>query len=264
MVQQNWREIEKKAKEWIKEAGALILSSFTQELVIETKSNASDLVTHMDRQVEQFFIKKIQAEYPDHYILGEEGYGDTLISSQGTIWLIDPIDGTMNFVHQQRNFAVSIGIYHNGVGKVGLVYDPVHNELYHAVKGEGAFCNEVQIPVLQPSTVAKGVVCVNATWLTPNSYLNHVKMAELVKCARGTRSYGCAALEFVYVATGRVDAYVSPRLSPWDFGGGAVIVEEVGGIASTFEGKMLNIIEKSSVLVARPHVYEEILKHYVS
>jgi myo-inositol-1(or 4)-monophosphatase len=263
MIQQNWKEIDAKAKEWIKEAGGIILSSLKEELIIETKSNASDLVTNIDRQIEQFFIQKINEEYPEHFVLGEEGYGDTLTSSQGTVWLIDPIDGTMNFVHQKRNFAISIGIYHDGAGQIGLVYDPVHDELYHAIRGEGAFCNELPIPKLKPGTMAEGIVCVNATWLTQNSYLDHVKMGELVRRARGTRSYGCAALEFVYVATGRVDAYITPRLSPWDFGGGAIIVQEVGGLVSTFEGNALNITEKSSVLVARPDIYEEILSQYV-
>lgn len=86
---------------------------------------------------------------------------------------------------------------------------------------------------------------------------------QLVKLARGTRSYGCAALEMVYVATGRLDAYVTPRLSPWDFGGGMIIVEEVGGKVTTFGGATLSIVEKSSVLVAKPGVYEELLQ-YVS
>ncbi|GAA3322932.1 hypothetical protein GCM10020331_044790 [Ectobacillus funiculus] len=164
-----------------------------------------------------FFIEKIQSTYPNHRVLGEEGYGDDITSSDGTVWLIDPIDGTMNFVHQKRNFAISIGVYHDGVGKIGLVYDPVHDELYHALEGEGAYCNGIEIPKLEPGSVSEGVVAVNATWLTENRRLDHRKMAELVRRARGTRSYGCAALEIVYVATGRLDAYITPRLSPWDF-----------------------------------------------
>ncbi len=152
--------------------------------------------------------------------LGEEGYGDEITSSDGVVWLIDPIDGTMNFVHQKRNFAISIGIYENGIGKIGLIYDPVHDELYHAVKGVGAFCNDTPIPLLEKGTVKNGIIALNAIWLTDNPLLNMESMMALVKKARGTRSYGCAALEMVYVATGRIDAYVTPRLSPWDFGGG--------------------------------------------
>ncbi|MEH6890401.1 inositol monophosphatase family protein [Bacillus sp. JJ864] len=260
-MQEVWEEIDAYAKQWIKEAGQHLVSSMKQSLIIETKSNASDLVTNMDREIEQFFIGKIKETFPKHYILGEEGYGDELASTEGILWLIDPIDGTMNFVHQKRNFAISIGIYENGIGKIGLVYDPVHDELYHAKMGVGAFYNEIKIPSLQPSEVSLGVIAVNATWLTDNPRLDMRKMAQLVKKARGTRSYGCAALEMVYVATGRLDAYVTPRLSPWDFGGGKIIVEEVGGKVTTFTGESLQIIEKSSVLVARPGVYEEMLQY---
>lgn len=260
-MQEVWKEIDSHAKRWIRAAGEHLITSLQQSLTIETKSSASDLVTNMDREIEQFFIGKIKEKFPEHHILGEEGYGDELASSNGIVWLIDPIDGTMNFVHQKRNFAISIGIYENGIGKIGLIYDPVHDELYHAIKGEGAFCNDMEIPQLEKGAVCNGVIALNATWLTHNRLLDMTKMAELVKAARGTRSYGCAALEMVYVATGRLDAYVTPRLSPWDFGGGMIIVEEVGGNVTTFEGESLCIIEKSSVLVARPGVYEELLQY---
>lgn len=260
-MQEIWKKIDAHAKQWMKEAGGLLVSSLKDSLMIETKSNASDLVTNMDRQIEQFFIEKIQNTYPNHRVLGEEGYGDDITSSDGTVWLIDPIDGTMNFVHQKRNFAISIGVYHDGVGKIGLVYDPVHDELYHALEGEGAFCNGIEIPKLEPGSVSEGVVAVNAIWLTENRRLDHRKMAELVGRARGTRSYGCAALEIVYVATGRLDAYITPRLSPWDFGGGAVIVQEAGGIITTFAGDPLDLVGQSSVLVAKPGVYEQVIEY---
>ncbi|WP_459499725.1 inositol monophosphatase family protein [Bacillus sp. C1] len=262
-MQEVWKEIDTHAKQWIREAGERLIASLQKTLIVETKSNAADLVTNMDRETEQFLIGRIKETFPEHSILGEEGYGDEVASLDGIVWLIDPIDGTMNFVHQKRNFAISIGIYENGIGKIGLVYDPVHDELYHAVKGEGAFCNDVSIPMLEKSTVEHGIIALNATWLTDNPLLNMGKMIQLVKLARGTRSYGCAALEMVYVATGRLDAYVTPRLSPWDFGGGMIIVEEVGGKVTTFAGTALSIVEKSSVLVAKTGVYEEILQ-YVS
>ncbi|MCI0764514.1 inositol monophosphatase family protein [Bacillus sp. TL12] len=262
-MQEVWKEIDTNAKRWIREAGERLMASLQKTLTIETKSSAADLVTNMDREIEQFLIGEIKQTFPNHYILGEEGYGDEVASSEGVVWLIDPIDGTMNFVHQKRNFAISIGIYENGIGRIGLIYDPVHDELYHAVKGEGAFCNGVSIPSLEESAIENGIIALNATWLTDNPLLNMEKMMQLVKLARGTRSYGCAALEMVYVATGRLDAYVTPRLSPWDFGGGMIIVEEVGGKVTTFAGTMLSIVEKSSVLVAKPGVYEELLP-YVS
>ncbi|MCP8970295.1 inositol monophosphatase family protein [Ectobacillus ponti] len=256
-----WREVEEKAQEWVREAGALLLASLKESLVIETKTNASDLVTNMDRHIEKYFIERIQRTYPTHRVLGEEGYGDEVASAEGTIWMIDPIDGTMNFVHQKRNFAISVGVYHEGEGMIGIIYDPVHDEMYHAVRGEGAYCNGVRIAELQPGNVAEGVIAVNAMWLTENPKVNAEKMAALVREARGTRSYGCAALEIVYVATGRLDGYLTPRLSPWDFAAGAVIIQETGGIITTFAGRALDPVQKGSVLVARPGVHPQLLEY---
>lgn len=101
-MQEVWKEIDTNAKQWIREAGERLMASLQKTLTIETKSNAADLVTNMDREIEQFLIGKIKKTFPGHYILGEEGYGDELASSDGVVWLIDPIDGTMNFVHQKE------------------------------------------------------------------------------------------------------------------------------------------------------------------
>src|SRR3954449_707948 len=124
----NWIEIDKKVKEWVNEAGQLIKNSFSKTLDIQTKSNQNDLVTEIDKNTERFFINKIRETYPEHKIIGEEGYGDSLKTTEGIIWIIDPIDGTLNFVHMQRNFAISIGIYENGVGQIAIIYDVVRDE----------------------------------------------------------------------------------------------------------------------------------------
>lgn len=227
-------------------------------LIIETKSNAADLVTNMDREIEQFLIGKIKETFPNHNILGEEGYGDEITSSDGVVWLIDPIDGTMNFVHQKEILRFQLGFMRTVSERLDLyMIQCMMNYIMQSCIW--SFCNDISIPPLKKGTVEQGIVALNAIWLTDNPLLNMESMMALVKKARGTRSYGCAALEMVYVATGRIDAYVTPRLSPWDFGGGKIIVEEVGGKVTTFSGAPLSIIEKSSVLVAKPGVYEEVL-----
>src|SRR5213080_2007901 len=135
----DWDQIYSQAQHWVKEAGEKIRLSFDKTLDIQTKSNPNYLVTNIDKEIQQFFIKKIRGVYPNHKIMGEEGFGDQSIKHEGIVWLIDPIDGTMNFIHQQRNFAISLGIYENGLGKIGLVYDVVHDELYNAFRGKGAY-----------------------------------------------------------------------------------------------------------------------------
>ncbi|OCA85588.1 inositol monophosphatase [Bacillus sp. FJAT-27225] len=259
----DWEKLYESAKGWVYEAGDRIRASFDKTLNIQTKANPNDLVTHIDRETEQFFIEKIRAAYPGHRILGEEGFGDTVTDLDGIVWIIDPIDGTMNFVHQQRNFAISIGIYENGVGKIGLIYDIVHDELYHAFSGKGAYLNDKQIPKVGQTNLKEAILALNITWVMENKMIDHNMMIPLVREARGARSYGSAALELIYVATGRVNAYLSPRLAPWDIAGGAVIVEELGGKITDLHGNKIDFLNKSSVFAADPALHQEILTQYL-
>ena len=169
----------------------------------------------------------------------------------------------MNFVHTQRNFAISIGIFEDGVGKLGYIYDVSRDELFSAQKGEGAFLNGNRLENLQETSIETAIVGVNPFWLTQNKRIDYHLLHKLVKDARGTRSIGSAALEMASVAAGWFDAYIALRLSPWDFGGGWVIVEELGGKVTRLDGKPLSILEKSSLLVAKPGVHEVIVNKYL-
>lgn len=260
----NWSQIDEDAKRWTREAGERIRTSFNQKLMIQTKSSPNDLVTNIDRETEQFFIEKIRSTYPEHQILGEEGFGDKLDALDGTVWIIDPIDGTMNFVHQQRNFAISVAVYQDGVGKIGLIYDVVHDELYHAKAGEGAYLNEMKLPKLEEVAVEQAVIGLNATWITDNKRIDPSILAPLVRKVRGTRSYGSAALEMAYVTTGRIDAYITLRLSPWDFAAGLILVNEVGGKVTTLHGGKLNLLGQNSVFVCKPGLHDVISRDYLS
>jgi myo-inositol-1(or 4)-monophosphatase len=263
MTNEHVKIMKEQAVQWIKEASAYINESFQSTLTIDTKSNASDLVTNIDKEVEKLFIKRIREKYPAHYILGEEGFGDKIEVTDGYVWVIDPIDGTMNFIHQQRNFAISLAVYLDGVGLFGIVYDVALQDMYVTVPGEGAYVNGTKINRLEEGCVEQSIVSLNAIWLTENRRLDHEKLAHVGRHARGTRSYGCAAIEMMYVITGKVDAYMTPRLAPWDFAAGAIMAEEVGAIATTLKGETLSILHKSGLLIARPGVHEEILGNYI-
>ncbi len=260
----NLHNIHDMAVQWVKEAGAKIIDSFESILDINTKSNVNDLVTNMDTEIEQFFKEKIAKHFPSHQILGEEGSGHDMQSLDGVVWIIDPIDGTMNFVHQQRNFAISIGIIEDGIGQIGLIYDVVHDELYHCIKGEGAFLNDKEIPKIKEVPLLESIIGLNPIWLTDNKKIDKNLMGRLVKDVRGTRSYGSAALEIAYVATGRMNAYISMRLAPWDFAGGAVLVEELGGKVTDLEGNPIHFLKKSSLLVGTPALHRVIIEEYLS
>lgn len=255
--------MDKYIKSLIKEAGHRIRSSFLTDITIESKSNANDLVTNMDKEIEQFFIGRIRRDFPGHRIFGEEGFGDDIQSSEGVIWLLDPIDGTMNFVHQKRNFAISLGIYVDGIGKLGYIYDVVNDDLYHGVKDGGAYYNDEQMKPLLETEITESIVAMNATWTIPNRYLDNDAIIQLIRDVRGTRSYGSAALELAYLASGRVDAYISMRLSPWDIAGGMVIAQEVGAVTTNFKGDPANLLKQDTFIAANPTIHRELLKKYI-
>ena len=256
-------EVHQFAKSIIIEAGERIRHSFSEKWKIETKADANDLVTNIDRETEVFFIQKIKEFDPSYKILGEEGMGEKIDSLEGVVWIVDPIDGTMNFIRQHRNFAISVGIYMDGIGKLGYIYDVMRNQMSYAIEGKGAFMNDVPLKPLKPISLDKSIIGVNAVWVTPNKRIEHEPMIELIRKVRGTRSYGSASLEIASVASGRMDAYLSLRLSPWDIAGGAVIANEVGAIASNLVNKPINLLKQDGFIIANPSIHEEIIEHYI-
>lgn len=249
------------AKQITLEAGENIRRQLKNELVIETKSNPNDLVTNMDKETEALLAQKIKEAYPDHMIIGEEGHGKDIHSTDGVVWVIDPIDGTLNFVHQQQNFAISIGIFIDGNKYAGLVYDVMKEILYHAEAGKGAYANEEQLPMIHDTTLPVSIISMNPNWLT-KSFTRDIYTPIIVD-ARSARSYGSAALDFVFVALGIVDSYMTLRLHPWDFAGGMIIAEETGAVVTNQLGEPLSILESNSILVANKNLHKELLDGYL-
>lgn len=253
------------AKKWILEAGKIIRDTINDPIEIDVKANPNDLVTTMDKQTEQFFADKIKETYPNHLLFGEEGYGDEISSLDGTVWIIDPIDGTMNFVHQKRNFAISIGIFQDGIGEIGLIYDVMNDILYHAKRGEGAFKNNLALdPLKKDVKFEEAILALNHFWLCENTLIDEKVMQDLVKTVRGTRTMGSAALEMAYVAEGIVDAYLAIRLSPWDVAAGLVILNEVGGATTNHLGKALQLLESDSLVACNQTIQQRLLDDYLT
>ncbi|RXI98153.1 inositol monophosphatase family protein [Anaerobacillus alkaliphilus] len=259
MSNNDWDFIANKAENIVREAAQLIKHSLQTELIVEYKSNPNDLVTEMDRKIEAFFCEQITNEFPKHYILGEEGTGKDLNTLDGTVWIIDPIDGTTNFVHQQRHFAISVGIYEDGVGKVGIIYDVMADELYLALENKGAYLNGVQLPMLKEAKVSEALIALNSGWI-----LKDERLKDLVSKCRGTRAYGAAAIEMASVAANRIDGYISLNLSPWDFAAGAILIKEVGAVISTIDGKELDLLNNSSLCVAKNGLYQELQNDFLN
>lgn len=252
-------------RSWILDAGALIRNKIDDPLTIDTKSNSKDLVTEMDREVEFFFATKIKKYFPNHLLLGEEGYGDHLNNELGTIWILDPIDGTTNFVNQKQNFAISLGIYSEGIGEIGFIYDVMRNNLYSAMRDNGAYKNDQKLNKLKTDLqLSNAIICMNHRWLTENNIVDRDVMQQLVRDVRATRTYGSAALEFAYVAEGAADAYIAMGLEPWDIAAGRIIVREVGGITTNIFGDEVGMLERSSIMTCNSTIHETLINNYVN
>lgn len=257
-MEENWSEMQEKALQWIQEAGELLRASLEESLIIETKSNPNDLVTEMDFKIERLLTKKIVEEYPGHRILGEEEAGADITDTDDIIWIIDPIDGTTNFVHQQFNFAVSLAVFENGTGKVGIVYDVMADEWFTALEGRGAYRNDIRLPELAPVEIKEAIVGINARWIKNEKIPYARQMRNIVDESRSTRAYGSAALELCYVACGRLDSYVNLWLAPWDFAGAEVLLREVGADISTIDNQRPSMLEKGPYLAGRPGLQEKV------
>ncbi len=261
MEHTDWKQLHQQASEWIKEAGNTLRESLNHTIDVGYKSSHDDLVTNMDKQTEKFFIEKVHQHYPGHQIVSEEGFGDDVQSNKGTLWLIDPIDGTMNFVHQQRHFAISIGVYEDGIGKVALIYDVMADELFHTIAGEGAYLNDKKLDRLKPVKLDESILGINMTWINKNRRIDPEIMKPVALRSRGTRSYGSAAIELAYAAAGLLDIYFTMRLSPWDYGAGLILLEEVGGTATRVNGEPIDLLSQNSIMAGNPAVHEAIHEH---
>ncbi|GEK32685.1 inositol monophosphatase family protein [Kurthia sibirica] len=248
----------------IQQAASKIRASFQQTMQIETKADVNDLVTNIDKETEQFIIEKIRQFDSSHRIFGEEGMSaETFENLDGIVWIVDPIDGTMNFIRQQRNFTISIGIYENGIGKLGYIYDVVRDELYYAIEGQGAYVNDERLSPLENLPLDEAIIGINASWVVENKRINYKKTGQLVRKVRGTRSYGSATIEAMLVATGRLDAYMSMRLSPWDIAASAIIAKEVGACFTTLKGQPINLLTQDTFIIANKSIQQEILDDYI-
>ncbi|QIH78046.1 inositol monophosphatase [Macrococcoides canis] len=248
-------------KQIVYQAGSNIREQLNKPLLIETKSNPNDLVTNMDKETEQLLYDAIMEAYPKHRIIGEEGSGTDVTSMEGTVWIIDPIDGTLNFVHQQENFAISVGVFIDGKKYAGVIYDVMRDTMYSALRGHGAFKDDEPIAPLADSALHQSIISMNPNWLTKD-YTKDI-YSEIIIAARSARSYGSAALDFAYVATGKIDAYVTLRLHPWDFAGGVIIAEEVGAVVTNQLNEPLDMLHANSIIVANKALHEEIYKEYM-
>lgn len=239
---------------WLEEAAEMLRESIKSPLYVEQKQDASDLVTEMDREIEAFFREKQKAYYPHHRIIGEEGV-DNAVSEKGVVWVIDPIDGTLNFVKQKNNFGMMIGIFEDGKPLAGYIYQVMAHELYYGIVGEGVYLNNQALMPVEVPNLRDSVMVGNVGMFA----LNYCNSQRLLKSVLGVRAHGSAALEIIEVLKGQASCYLSFRLKPWDFAAGWAMCHAAGIKVTQADGSPVSILKPSSVVFAHEHVHRDVI-----
>lgn len=241
-------------------AGDFIAQSFDRpdERIIETKA-LNDFVSDVDKDAEQIIISTIEAAYPDHTILAEES-GVTNRDSEYT-WIIDPLDGTLNFIQGIPHFAVSIGVLKGKHLEHGVIYDPIRHEEFVASRGYGAQLNGKRIRVGNRTKLDE---CVLGTGIPPGSIAQHLdsymqSLHQFTAQSRAIRRAGSAALDLAYVAAGRTDGFWNLGLGKWDIAAGIVLVREAGGFIGDLAGGE-NFWESGDIVAANPRVFRAMIQ----
>ena len=214
-----------------RKVGRTLVKDFmeVEQLQVSTKG-PGDFVTRADKQAEQTIREDLIAARPSYGFLGEEG-AEIEGEDPTRRWIVDPLDGTTNFLHGLPHWAVSIALEHKGQIVAGVVYDPVKDEMFYAEKGQGAFLNESRLRVSGRSKMIESIFATGIPWAGRGDLPDTLQdLARLMPTCAGVRRFGAASLDLAYVAAGRYEGFWERRLKPWDIAAGIVIVREAGGI----------------------------------
>lgn len=229
-------------------AGRIIVrASHDVEQVRVARKSRNDYVTEVDRASEEAIIETLLTAYPDHSILGEES-GSSMgkptddPATAENVWIIDPLDGTTNFIHGLPQYAVSIALMQRGVVTQAVVYDPNRDELFTATRGRGAFLNDRRIRVSRRTKIEDALIGTGFPYRKIGQLDGYLRMFRAVteKCA-GVRRPGAAALDLAYVACGRFDGFFEIGLMPWDVSAGSLLISEAGGLIGDFQGEPTHV-----------------------
>ncbi len=237
-------------------AGDLIQRSSenVSQLTISKKSK-NDFVSEVDYMAEQEIIQVIKYAYPDHSILAEES-GEH--KGNEYTWVIDPLDGTANFLHGYPQYAVSIALKHKGKTEVGVVYDPLRDELFTAEKGGGAALNNRRIRVSRQTDLSTALLGTGFPFKYPQHLDAYMSMFKaLTPTTAGIRRAGSAALDLAYLATGRLDGFWELGLKEWDFAAGILLVQEAGGVVTDFSFND-NFVQSGNIITGNPKMHQAI------
>ena len=239
-------------------AGEVIIRSLNRlESLTITSKGRNDFVSEVDHAAEQEIIKVIHKHYPNHAILAEESGRS---GENDTVWIIDPLDGTTNFLHGFPTFCVSIACQHKGRLEHGVVYDPISQEIFTATRGAGAHLDNRRIRVSKQRTLEGALLSTGFPYRANMRYIDSYlgMLRSVMENTAGVRRPGSAALDLAYVAAGRTDAYWEIGLSPWDTAAGTLLVREAGGLIGTLTGGEYR--QGGNVVAGSPKIYTALLE----
>lgn len=241
-------------------AGSLINRAALAGGGLEVKSKrANDFVTEVDRAAEASIIETVRKAYPEHAILGEESGAHSPADAQYR-WIIDPLDGTTNFIHGFPQYCVSIGVEHRGVLAHAVVYDPPRDELFTASKGRGAFLNDRRIRVSRCQRLGDALMGTGFPYRELDRLDLYMKqLRTMMEKSSGVRRAGAAALDLAYVACGRLDGFWELGLSPWDMAAGALLIQEAGGLVGDLQGEQ-GFLDTGDICASAPKLFAALLE----
>ncbi len=244
-------------------AGSIVNRAALDRTQLEIRSKrANDFVTQVDRAAETAIVEIIRQAFPDHAILAEEAGdlpGRDASAKAEYRWVIDPLDGTTNFIHGFPQYCVSIALQQRGATVHGVVYDPAKNELFTASKGSGAFLDDRRVRVSKCTQLKDALIGTGFPFKElPRLELYFRQMKEVMQSASGVRRAGAAALDLAYVAAGRMDGFWEMGLSAWDMAAGALLIQEAGGLVGDLDGNA-GYLESGDIVAATPKVFPQLL-----
>ncbi len=261
------KTIENIAVDTAREAGAIIRRGLTKQKSLSMKSSEIDLLTEYDKETDTFITGRLLSAFPSHSIKSEESTTEKREpgnQDDDYVWHVDPIDGTINFVHGYPIFAVSLALYKENEPLVGVVYDPMRDECFSAISGRGAWlrsgetCQSIHV-----STANRLVESLLATGFPYDRHQNRdnniSQTAAYLKKVRGLRRSGAAAIDLAYVAAGRLDGYWEFRLRSWDVAAGVLLVGEAGGAVTQTDGQGFQLMSQVSLLASNGHIHDPML-----
>ena len=230
------------------------------ESVRVSAKQTNDFVTEVDVAAENAIIDTLLSAYPDHGIWAEEsGQREGKFGGADHVWIIDPLDGTTNFIHGLPVYCVSIALMVKGKLDQAVIYDPSRNDLFYASKGRGAYLNERRIRVAKRTQLGECLVSTGFPFRANDAFNNYLQiLGEVMPRCAGVRRPGSAALDLAYVAAGYTDAFFEMGLSPWDCAAGALLVTEAGGLVGNFSGEA-DFLEQKECLAGNPRIYGQMV-----